>query len=61
MAKKATAYVSVREAAKRLGLTNSDVDDLCEDGTLESASRRLVNVASLEAYADVLAAAPETS
>lgn len=49
-----TGFMSIKEAAERLGLTNSDVDDLCEAGVIESQPKRLVRRESVEAYADSL-------
>jgi len=47
-----TVFMSVKEAAELLGLTNSDVDDLCTAGVIKSQNRRLVHRDSVEAYAD---------
>ncbi len=52
MANAKTGFISVKEAADRLGLTNAEVDDLCAAGELESQPRCLVRRDSVEAYAD---------
>jgi excisionase family DNA binding protein len=52
-----TTYVTVKQAAERLGMSTADARNLTESGELPYVSRRMIDVKDVHAYVARLATA----